>query len=252
MAERAAANGTRRAARAACWPATPRSGRASDEASWLGWLGVVEQQLDDLTARSRRCARRSRREGFTHALLLGMGGSSLCPEVLAGDVRRVPGLARAARPRLDRPRAGAGHRGRRSTSTKTLFIVSSKSGSTLEPNIFKAYFFERVKQALGADKAGSRFVAITDPGSSLEKEARGRRLPPRLPGPEERSAAATPRSPTSAWCPAAAMGLDVERAARRGRAHAAGVRARRARGGEPRPRAGHDPGRGRAARASTS
>ena len=54
---------------------------------------------------------------------------------------------------------------------RTLFIVSSKSGSTLEPNILKQYFFERVKRAVGADTAGSRFIAVTDPGSSLQKIA---------------------------------------------------------------------------------
>jgi len=53
----------------------------------------------------------------------------------------------------------------------TIFIVSSKSGSTLEPNIFKQYFFERVKQVVGADQAGSRFIAITDPGSKFEQIA---------------------------------------------------------------------------------
>ena len=54
---------------------------------------------------------------------------------------------------------------------KTLFIVSSKSGTTLEPNIFKQYFFERAKQTVGADKAGSRFIAITDPGSKMQQVA---------------------------------------------------------------------------------
>ena len=54
---------------------------------------------------------------------------------------------------------------------RTLFIVSSKSGSTLEPNIFKQYFFERAKQVVGADQAGSRFIAITDPGSKMEQVA---------------------------------------------------------------------------------
>ena len=54
---------------------------------------------------------------------------------------------------------------------KTIFIVSSKSGSTLEPNIFKQYFFERVKQAVGAAKAGTHFIAITDPGSHMQKVA---------------------------------------------------------------------------------
>ena len=56
---------------------------------------------------------------------------------------------------------------------KTLFIVSSKSGSTLEPNIYKQYFFERVKQTIGADKAGSHFIAITDPGSKMQQVAEG-------------------------------------------------------------------------------
>src|SRR5207302_5804229 len=54
---------------------------------------------------------------------------------------------------------------------KTLFIVSSKSGGTTEPNVMKDYFFARVSGAIGADKAGHRFIAVTDPGSSLEKVA---------------------------------------------------------------------------------
>ena len=55
---------------------------------------------------------------------------------------------------------------------RTLFVVSSKSGTTLEPNIFKQYFFERVTQAVGPGQAGDRFIAITDPGSKLEQVAR--------------------------------------------------------------------------------
>ncbi len=54
---------------------------------------------------------------------------------------------------------------------KTLFIVSSKSGSTLEPNIFKQYFFERVKHVVGEKEAGNRFIAITDPGSKMQQVA---------------------------------------------------------------------------------
>jgi transaldolase/glucose-6-phosphate isomerase len=54
---------------------------------------------------------------------------------------------------------------------RTLFIVSSKSGGTTEPNVMKDYFFARVSEAIGADKAGHRFIAVTDPGSSLEKVA---------------------------------------------------------------------------------
>ena len=60
---------------------------------------------------------------------------------------------------------------------KTLYIVSSKSGSTLEPNIFKQYFFERTKQAVGATKAGSQFIAITDPGSKMQQVAGVRSFP---------------------------------------------------------------------------
>jgi glucose-6-phosphate isomerase len=113
-----------------------------------------------------------RHAGFTHVLLLGMGGSSLCPEVLRMTFGKLPGWpelsvldstdpaqVRAFETRLDLGR--------------TLVIVSSKSGTTLEPNIFKQHFFERVKQAVGPDKAGDRFIAITDPGSKLEQVARG-------------------------------------------------------------------------------
>ena len=57
----------------------------------------------------------------------------------------------------------------------TLFFVSSKSGTTLEPNIFAAYFFERMREVVGEDRAGSHFIAITDPGSPLEDLARHQR-----------------------------------------------------------------------------
>ena len=60
---------------------------------------------------------------------------------------------------------------RRWTSANTIFIVSSKSGTTLEPNIFKQYFFELVKQKVGAAEAGKRFIAVTDPGSKFEQVA---------------------------------------------------------------------------------
>jgi transaldolase/glucose-6-phosphate isomerase len=140
-----------------------------DESSWLGWLDVVDRQLADLE-HLRRIRDEVHGEALTHALLLGMGGSSLCPEVLSrtfGPVRGFPGLlildstdpaqVRACEEAVDLPR--------------TLFIVSSKSGSTLEPNIFKQYFFDRVRQAVGHGKAGRRFVAITDPGSKLQEAA---------------------------------------------------------------------------------
>ena len=65
--------------------------------------------------------------------------------------------------------------------SRTLFIVSSKSGGTTEPNVLKDYFFDRVSKAIGADRAGHRFVAVTDPGSSLEKTAKQQGFAPHLP-----------------------------------------------------------------------
>jgi transaldolase / glucose-6-phosphate isomerase len=141
----------------------------TDEANWLGWLGIVEQQeakLPDL----KKFAEEVKREGFSDILLLGMGGSSLCPEVLAKTYGRVAGF-----PQLhildstDPAQVKAFEK--KVDLAKTLFIVSSKSGTTLEPNIFLEYFYERAKQAVGTDKAASRFVAITDPGSRLEQLA---------------------------------------------------------------------------------
>src|SRR5438445_1384469 len=93
---------------------------------------------------------------------------------------------------------------------KTLFLVSSKSGSTLEPNIFKQYFFERVQQAVGAEKAGSRFVAITDPGSKMEHVARGdnfRRIFQGLPSIGGRYSALS----NFGMVPAAVMGMNTQK-----------------------------------------
>jgi glucose-6-phosphate isomerase len=81
----------------------------------------------------------------------------------------------------------------------TIFIVSSKSGTTLEPNIFKQYFFERVKEAW-ARKAGSRFIAMTDPGSKFEQIAEGDRFRHIFFGMAfHRSAGAIRRCRISAW-----------------------------------------------------
>jgi transaldolase / glucose-6-phosphate isomerase len=145
-----------------------------DEAKWLGWLDIVEEQTaqqDQL----QKLAKEVQVHGFQHVLLLGMGGSSLCPEVLRMTFGRVthfptlhvldstdPAQVKSFEHLIDFP--------------KTLFIVSSKSGSTLEPNIFKQYFFERTKQAVGVTKAGSQFIAITDPGSKMQQVAEADRF----------------------------------------------------------------------------
>src|SRR5207237_5297135 len=92
----------------------------------------------------------------------------------------------------------------------TLFIVSSKSGTTLEPNIFKQYFFERVRQAVGDDEAGNRFVAITDPGSKLRQAAESERFRKIFLGVPTIGGRYSALSDFG-LVPAAAMGVDVGR-----------------------------------------
>jgi transaldolase/glucose-6-phosphate isomerase len=141
----------------------------TDESQWLGWLDITEKQIEK-KHEFKRLADEIRHENFSDILLLGMGGSSLCPEVLEKTFGQVSGFPRLhVLDSTDPAQVKAFEQ--KVDLSKTLFIVSSKSGTTLEPNIFKLYFFERVKQTVGADEAGSRFIAITDPGSKLEKEA---------------------------------------------------------------------------------
>ena len=151
-----------------------RCGPARTKAHWLGWLGITNDQLAARPAASHASPTSvEQRRLHPRRCCSAWAAPASCPEVLQATFGNDRGLPGAARPRLDRPRAGEGARGRASTSRSTLFIVSSKSGCTLEPNIFKQYFFERVAAAVGADEAGRRFVAITDPGSKLQHVAEG-------------------------------------------------------------------------------
>ncbi len=136
----------------------------ADESKWLGWLDIVDRELAD-TKKYADFAKDIAE--FSDVVLLGMGGSSLCPEVLSIVFGKpnfhvldstVPAQVAALDRSLD--------------LGKTLFIVASKSGSTLEPNCFKQYFFERVADTVGRENAGRHFVAITDPGSKMERVAR--------------------------------------------------------------------------------
>ena len=141
----------------------------SDESNWLGWLDITEDQLAH-KQHLEEVAKDVKAAGFKYALLLGMGGSSLCPEVLKMTFGKIdgapemfvldstdPAQVKALESKVD--------------LANTVFIVSSKSGTTLEPNIFKQYFYDRVEKTLGAGKAGSRFIAVTDPGSKFEQVA---------------------------------------------------------------------------------
>jgi len=141
----------------------------ADEADWLGWLDIVEQQHTH-REHLHAIAAEVRAAGFSHVLLLGMGGSSLCPEVLTKTLGKQPGFPELHVLDSTDPAQVKTYECKVDLAT-TLFVVSSKSGTTVEPNLFKQYFFERVKQSVGAATVGSHFIAITDPGSKLQQVA---------------------------------------------------------------------------------
>lgn len=149
----------------ALWARDTSIWSTSDEDCWLGWLDGVRDQL-------RSCgefialANEVRDAGFTDVVLLGMGGSSLCPWV----VRETFG-AQDGSPRLHVLDSIVPAQVQTITAAvdpaKTLFVVASKSGSTTEPNVLMEHFLAQVAQ-VDPDEVGSHFVAVTDPGSQLE------------------------------------------------------------------------------------
>ena len=136
----------------------------------LGWLDVMDftsRHLPELES----LAEAVRESDIRHVVLLGMGGSSLGPEVLRQTLgsaagypelivldSTIPTWVQSVTDAID--------------PARTLFLVSSKSGTTVEPNTFYSYFRALVEQAVGAEGAGEHFVAVTDPGSALEDLAR--------------------------------------------------------------------------------
>lgn len=135
----------------------------------LGWLNLPET-MDETLGSLHSFAGNLLEEGFTHALLLGMGGSSLAPEMFQkvfGGQSDAPGRALnltvldSTDPDMIRTRTA------HLDPERTLVVVATKSGGTVETLSAFKYLFNRVEGALGAREAGSRFVAITDPGSTL-------------------------------------------------------------------------------------
>ena len=180
----------------------------SDDGKWVGWLHIVEQELADLD-RLRTFSEQVKKVGFTDVVLLGMGGSSLGPEVLGETFGRQAHWPRfhvldSTDPAQIRTVELAVDLG------KTLFIVSSKSGSTLEPNIFMDYFFDRVVAVRGKDRAGEHFVAVTDPGSPLDRRANELRFTSIFYGAPSIGGRYSVLSKFG-LVPAAAIGLDVRR-----------------------------------------
>ena len=151
------------------WARDPSLWTNQGEDKWLGWLHIADEQ-QKTNRRFTNFAAEVKDSGFTHVLLLGMGGSSLCPEVLSKSFGKLEGFpALHILDSTDPAQIQAIEK--KIDLARTLFFVSSKSGTTLEPNIFKEYFFARAQETVGKDEVGNRFVAITDPGSKLREEA---------------------------------------------------------------------------------
>jgi transaldolase/glucose-6-phosphate isomerase len=180
----------------------------TDEDKWLGWLDSVSAAKSKL-ADYQDFANWVKQQGFADAVVLGMGGSSLGPEVIAETFGQQSGFPKlrvldSTDPAQVRAMADA------VKPAKTLFIVSSKSGGTTEPNVMKDYFFARVSEAVGAGKAGGHFVAVTDPGSSLEKVAKAQAFARIFHGDPTIGGRYSVLSPFG-LVPAAAAGIDLER-----------------------------------------
>jgi glucose-6-phosphate isomerase len=152
------------------WQKDPGLWTRDGEEQWMGWIDIVERQQKDL-ASFAELGGDVKSSDFQSVLLLGMGGSSLCPEVLAKTFGPQPGfpelhIVDSTDPAQVKAACDAVN------LAETLVVVASKSGSTLEPNILKQFFSEEIRRAVGAEEAGSRFMAITDPGSKMEQVAK--------------------------------------------------------------------------------
>lgn len=139
-----------------------------DEARWLGWLDPANAAASAVAL--ARLAEGMRGDGFTDILLLGMGGSSLGAEVV-GRVLERPAGAPVLHVLDSTDPAQIARTTSRLDLSRTLCIVSSKSGTTLEPALLADYFLDLMRRAVGPDRAGSHFLAVTDPGSVLEAKA---------------------------------------------------------------------------------
>ena len=172
-----------------------------DEARWLGWLDIASQQLADLESldRLQRDVKNSR---FHDVVVLGMGGSSLAPDVLSRTFGRRPDFPQLRILDSTVPDQIATLESQLDLS-KTLFVVASKLGTTAEPIAFESYFFDKVGD-------GSQFMAVTDPGTALEEMARSKGYGNVYPG-EPTIGGRFSALSNFGMVPAAAMGLDVRR-----------------------------------------
>jgi glucose-6-phosphate isomerase len=146
---------------ATLWKSDPESIKIINNS--LGWLTVADEMIgaaDDLV----EFAESIRQQGFQHVMVCGMGGSSLCPEVLAQTFGRQPGFPELLVLDSTDPDVIAAFQERIDVE-RCLFIIASKSGSTTEPNVFYKFWYEEVRKL--RENPGDNFIAITDPGSPL-------------------------------------------------------------------------------------
>jgi len=189
---------------ASLWKREPERHQAIVER--LGWLTVAEEMLthvDELTA----FADQIKREGYKHIVLLGMGGSSLAPQVYREVFGVAPGFPEFIVLDSTDP-ATVRAVGRKIDPAHMLFLVSTKSGGTIETNSFYKYFADKVRKVKG-EKAGENFVAISDPGTTLVDLARDANFRQWFPGPQDvggRFSALT----YFGLVPAALIGVDVK------------------------------------------
>ncbi len=135
----------------------------------LGWLQLPESMISQLP-RINEFVNSVRRKGFTHAVLLGMGGSSLAPDMLTQIFGTQDGYLQLRI--LDSTHPDSVRRvAEELANKKTLFIVATKSGTTTETLSLFRYFYQRTTELLGGDNAGNRFIAITDPDTPLTEIA---------------------------------------------------------------------------------
>lgn len=171
----------------------------------LGWL-VVPELMSERAADLAAFANEVRSAGFRDVVLLGMGGSSLCPELFAKTFPSAPGYPKlhvldSTVPETIRALE------RNIDITRTLFVVSSKSGGTIETLSNYKAFFDRVKSK-SSNPPGSHFVAITDPGTSLEAIAKEHKFRRRFLNPPDIGGRYSALS-YFGLVPAALIGIDI-------------------------------------------
>jgi transaldolase/glucose-6-phosphate isomerase len=197
------------------WTSDPRTPEIVDRLGWLDLPDSMRERLSTLLQLGDQAAA----EGLRDAVVLGMGGSSLAPEVFSRTLERGAGHPRLSVLDSTHPLAVA-ELAERLDAARTLFVVSSKSGTTTEMLSFFYLFWERVMRATGDQPAGRHFVAVTDPGTPLGRLARDRgfralvEAPPDVGG---RYSALTPFG----LLPAGLMGVDLDDLLARGREMAA-------------------------------